>query len=127
MISGIIYSHSIHVREVTGIGNKEQIYEEMLGAVKEILDVHWKKAKPFAEKQIRLFTESLITIEKLKEEEKVDEEQAKLYIDIQKSSLRIALLTVDGLQALAVERAVNTALHIIKKTINSAIGWKLIS
>lgn len=106
--------------------DKEQIYEEMMDAVKDILDVHWNEAKPFAERQIMLFTESLESIERLKEQDMLNEEQAKLYIEIQKSSLRIALLTVDGLQALAVERAVTTALDIVKKTINTAIGWKLI-
>ena len=106
--------------------DKEQIYEEMMGAVKGILEDNWVKAKPFAEKQIMLFTESLEAIERLKEQEMLSEEQAKLYIDIQKSSLRIALMTVDGLQALAVERAINTALDVVKKTINTAIGWKII-
>jgi len=106
--------------------DKEKIYEEMMEAVKAILKDHWQKAKPFAEKQIMLFTESLETIERLKDQEKLSEEQAKLYIDIQKSSLRIALMTVDGLQALAVEKAINTALDIVKKTINTALGWRLI-
>lgn len=106
--------------------DKEQIYVEMMGAVKGILEDNWGKAKPFAEKQIMLFTESLEAIERLKEQEMLSEEQAKLYIDIQKSSLRIALMTVDGLQALAVERAINTALDVVKKTINTAIGWKII-
>jgi len=107
--------------------DKEQIYQEMMEAVKVILKDHWQKAKPFAEKQIMLFTESLETIERLKDQEILTEEQAKLYIDIQRSSLRIALITVDGLQSLAVERAINTALNIVKKTINTAIGWKIIS
>ena len=106
--------------------DKEQIYEEMMGAVKGILEDNWQKVRPFAEKQIMLFTESLQTIQLLKDQGKLNEEQAKLYLDIQKSSLRIALMTVDGLQALAVEKAINTALAIVKKTINTAIGWKLI-
>ncbi|HSJ67593.1 MAG TPA: hypothetical protein VK921_07960 [Anditalea sp.] len=106
--------------------NKEQIYEDMMVAVKSILDHNWKRAKPFAEKQIMLFTESLETIERLKDQEILSEEQAKIYIDIQKRSLRIALMTVDGLEALAVEKAINTALDLVKKTINTALGWKLI-
>ena len=106
--------------------DKAQIYEEMIGAVKGVLEDNWQKARPFAEKQIMLFTESLQTIQLLKDQGKLNEEQAKLYLEIQKSSLRITLMTVDGLQALAVEKAINTALAVVKKAINTAIGWKLI-
>ena len=65
-------------------------------------------------------------ISQLKLEGKINEEQAKLYIEIQKSSVRIVLLTIEGLGILAVEAAINAALDIVKTTVNKTIGWSIL-
>ena len=106
--------------------NVQDILEQMLGAAKEILDNHWEEAKPFAEQQLKALAENLKLIGQLKLEGKITEEQAKYYLEIQKSSVRIVLLTIEGLGILAVEAAINAALDIVKKTVNTAIGWTIL-
>ncbi|MEI6827674.1 MAG: hypothetical protein WCK54_18940 [Desulfuromonadales bacterium] len=68
----------------------------------------------------------LATIESLVAVKIIDVEEAKLQLDIQKQAARSILLTIDGLGALAVEAAINTALSVAKDAVNSALGFVLI-
>lgn len=106
--------------------NYGQIVKEMLDAMKSILSDHWKEAKPYAEKELKSFAENIKLIAKLKAEDKITLEQAQLYIEIQRSTMRVVLLTIEGLGILAVEKAINTAIDTVRKTINTAIGWKIL-
>lgn len=103
-----------------------KLVKDMVDAVKGPLTDHWKEAKPYAEKEIKSFAENIKLIAKLKLEGKITEEQARLYIDIQKSSMRIVLLTIQGLGILAVENAINAAIDVIKGTVNTALGWTIL-
>lgn len=106
--------------------NVNEILEKMLDAAKGVLQNHWEDAKPFAEQELKSLAENLKLIAQLKIEGKINEEQAKYYVEIQKSSVRIVLLTIEGLGILAVESAINAALDVIKTTVNTAIGWSII-
>ena len=99
---------------------------DMLAAIKGPLTEHWKEAKPFAEKEIKSFAANLKLIEDLKAKGKITEEQARLSVDIQKSAMRISLLTVQGLALLAVEAAINAAIDMVRSTINTALGWSIL-
>lgn len=103
-----------------------QIVKDMLNVAKGILESNWKEAKPYAEKEFKSFSENIKLIAKLKLDNKITEEQAKGYLEIQKSSMRIVLLSIEGLGIVAVENTINSALDVIKKTVNTAIGWKIL-
>lgn len=98
----------------------------MANAAKGQLLNHWKEAKPYAEKEIQSFAGNIQLIAELKLEGKITEEQARLYLDIQKSSMRIVLLTIEGLGILAVEAAINAAIDVVRTTVNTAIGWTIL-
>jgi len=104
----------------------EKLIQDMLKAVEGKLINHWSEAKPYAEKEIKSFSENIKLITQLKADKKITEEQAKLYIDIQKSSMRIVLLTIQGLGILAVESAINAAIDVVKSTVNKALGWTIL-
>jgi hypothetical protein len=104
----------------------DKLIKDMSAAFKLQLIDHWSEAKPFAEKEIRAFSENLRLIGQLKLEGKINEEQAKLYVEIQKSSMRIVMLTIKGLGILAVEAAINAALDAVRTTVNTAIGWAIL-
>jgi hypothetical protein len=106
--------------------NVNEILEKMLDAAKDVLQNHWEEAKPFAEQELKSLAENLKLISQLKLEGKITEEQAKYYVNIQKSSVRIVLLTIEGLGILAVESAINAALDVVKTTVNTAIGWSIL-
>jgi hypothetical protein len=106
--------------------NTSQLLKDMLGAAQPVLKNFWKEAKPYAEMEFRNFAQNLVMIEKLKLQGVINKEKALIHIDIQKNSFRTVLLTIEGLGVLAVEAALNAALGVIKKTVNTAIGWILL-
>ncbi|GJM64584.1 hypothetical protein [Persicobacter diffluens] len=106
--------------------NVQKILEQMLDAAKGVLENHWDEAKPFAEQELKALAENLQLIGQLKLEGKITQEQAKYYLEIQKSSVRIVLLTIEGLGILAVEAAINAALNVIRSTVNTALGWTVL-
>jgi hypothetical protein len=106
--------------------NVQQVLGQMLDAAKEVLGNHWEEAKPFAKQQLKALAENFNLIKELKDEGKISEEQAKYYLEIHKSSVRIVLLTIEGLGILAVEATINAVLDIVKTTVNTAIGWSLL-
>jgi hypothetical protein len=106
--------------------NTSQLFKDMLGAAQPILIKFWKEAKPYAETEFKSLAQNLVMIEKLKLQGVINKEKALIHIDIQKNSFRTVLLTIEGLGALAVENALNAALGVVKKTVNTAIGWNLL-
>jgi len=102
------------------------ITSQIVDAFKVNLSKNWKEIKPYAEKEAKAFTENLKLIAELKLSGKIDEETARLHVEIQKNSMRIVLLTIKGLSILTVENAINAALAIIRTAVNAAIGWPVL-
>ena len=98
----------------------------MLTAAKGAVEANWDDVKPYAEQEFKNLSENLQLIIRLRAENKITEEQARLYLDIHKSTVKIVLLTIEGLGILTVEEAINAALRVVKDTVNTAIGFVLI-
>ena len=70
---------------------------------------------------------SFVRIEELKLSCKIDEDQARKQLEIQKNSLRMVFLVLGGLGIMtAVESAINASLIMNKGVVNDAIGFALI-
>ncbi|WP_272149941.1 hypothetical protein [Tenacibaculum aiptasiae] len=106
--------------------NIQQVLEEMLNAARGVIENHWEEAKPFAEQSFKSLAENLQLINQLKMTGDITETQAKSYIEIHKNSVRIVLLTIEGLGILAVEATINAVIDVIRTTINTAIGWDIL-
>lgn len=104
----------------------KEILARMLTAAKDIFTDSWKDVKPYVENEFKAYTQNLLLINKLKLENKIDEEQARLYLEIQKSSMRTILLSIQGISIITLENAINAAIDIIKDTVNTAIGWRIL-
>jgi 23S rRNA pseudoU1915 N3-methylase RlmH len=103
-----------------------EILTSMLNIAKANLKKYWAEAGPYAEMEFKKIALSIVTIEKMKLEGTITEEQARLHLDIQKNSARAVLLTIEGLGIIAVERTINAALAAVKEVVNKAIGWPLL-
>lgn len=55
----------------------------------------------------------------------IDEAEAKLVLDVQRTASRSVLLTIQGLGIVAVENALNAALAVLRQGIQIAIGVTL--
>ena len=104
----------------------KQLVKDMLTAAKGHLGAGWKEARPYAESEFKAFAENIKLIEKLKLAGTIDEERARLHMNIQKNSIRMVLLTIEGIGILAVENAINAAISVVQDTVNKALGWSIL-
>ena len=106
--------------------NTSQLGKDILGAFKGALTDKWPDIKEYGEAEAKKLAQTLVMIESLRVSGKINDEQARLHLDIQKNSARIVLLSIEGLGILAVEAALNAALEVVKQAVNTAIGFPLI-
>lgn len=106
--------------------NTSKLAEDMLNAFKQVLSEKWPEIEVYAESETKNLAESLAKIEKLKLAGKINEEQAKLQLGIQKNAAQTVLLTIEGLEELAVEQALNATFKAVKDAVNAAVGFVLL-
>ncbi len=106
--------------------NAGELAANMVEAMKGVFDEKWSEIKEYAETEAKKLAESFVMVEKLKLLRQIDEEESELQFNIQKNASRTVLLTIEGLGILAVEKAINAALNVVRDTVNTALGFNLI-
>ncbi len=102
------------------------LLHDMIGAAKDSAADQWPTIKSYAEKEFKAIAESIVMIEKLHVQGEITEKQAKLILRIKRDTARVVLLTIQGLAAITVERAINSALSSVKTAVNKALGFALL-
>jgi hypothetical protein len=100
--------------------------ERMLKASKAVFKGRWSKVRAYAESEFKKLAETLALIERLRASGEISEAEAALQLQIQRNATRTVLLTLKGLGLLTVEDAINAALGVVRKTVNTAVGFALI-
>ncbi len=98
----------------------------LIGALQEVLKDKDPDIKSYAESEAKKLAETLVMIEKLIKKNKITQEEAKLHLEIQRNATRTVLLTVEGLEKIAVELAIQAALDVVKKAVNAAMKFGLV-
>ena len=106
--------------------NVDELATSMLAAAKAVFDSDWPMVKEYAEVELRGIADGVVMIEKYRLEERISQKQAKTLIKMKKNTAQIVLLTIEGIGIIAVEKAINAALKVVKDTINTSIGFNLI-
>lgn len=103
-----------------------KLAKDIIASFSTTLKTKWSDVGPIAKGEAQKLVQTMLTAEELRLKGKLTDEGAQALLDIQRSSTRVALLTVKGLELLAVESAINAALDTVKTTVNTAIGFSLI-
>lgn len=106
--------------------NVNDLVAKMLEAFKENLTQSWPDIRDYAETELRGLAEGVALIERLRAANSIDDEQAKLLLEMKKNTAKIVLLSLEGLGILAVEQAMNAALKSIKESVNKALNFSLL-
>jgi hypothetical protein len=108
--------------------NIDQLLASMVTAAAGALQERWPIARDYAETEFRKLLIQAEHIKNLKSENRINEDEAKLLMDLQRNAMRSILLALEGLGILAVEAAINAALGVIRDAVNNAIGsgWKIL-
>lgn len=104
----------------------KDLVSKMTQAASAVLKSKWPITKAYAEMEFRKLGETIVSIEEAKLKGEIDEEDARILIDMQKNAMRTVLLAVEGLGALAAEQAINAALSVIRDTVNRVVGFALL-
>ena len=102
------------------------LLKQMVAAASASLSSKWPEIRDLATTQLKQLAQNLADIEVMKLKGSITEEQAQLLIDMQKNTLKIILLTEEGLGLLAVEAAINAVVDVISAPVNKALGWSLL-
>jgi len=103
-----------------------ELAKNMLKAAEKVLSEKWPEIKNYAKSETKKLAESMAMIEKLILAKKINGEQAKLLLGIQKNATMTVFLTIEGLGILAVEQALNAAFKSVKDVVNAAINFPLL-
>ena len=107
--------------------NTSELELDIIASFKDEFADKWPDLRKYGEEEVRKFAESFVRIEELKLSCKIDEDQARKQLEIQKNSLRMVFLVLGGLGIMtAVESAINASLIMNKGVVNDAIGFALI-
>jgi hypothetical protein len=99
---------------------------QMLGAALPILKKDAQDAQSFAEVEFNKIAQTIVSIQAMLAAGQINQQQAALLLDMQKSASRSVLLTLQGLALLAAEAAINAALNVVKGVVNAAVKFPLI-
>jgi hypothetical protein len=99
---------------------------QMLEAALPILQKDTQDAESFAKTEFTKLAQTMVSITGQLAAGEIDQQQASLLLEMQKSASRNVLLTLKGLALLGAEAAINAALSVVKTVVNTAARFPLI-
>lgn len=106
--------------------NVQELLLSMMNAAESEFADKWPNVKDYAEPELEKLARTLVQIGKLTSTGEISEGEARLLLEMQKNTARTIMLTLEGMGLLIVEAAINSALSVVKDTVNGAIGIALI-
>lgn len=106
--------------------NPIDLVKPIVAAVKPVLGKHWGDAKEFAETEAVKTAHTLANIAELYQAKKINEEQARALLDMQRHAAQAVLLTIEGIGLLAAQRAIAAGLGAVSAVVNGVIGFALV-
>jgi hypothetical protein len=104
----------------------DAISKQMIEAAKGVVKDKWPATKSYFESESKAYAARLATIVKLRKEGLISEERARQHVIFQTNAWETVLLSVEGLNQLLVEQALNAATLAIRDAVNKAIGFALL-
>jgi endonuclease III len=98
----------------------------MLSAALPILKKGADDAESFAKLEFTKLAQTIASVGEQVAAGQINQQQALLLLDMQKSASRNVLLALEGLGLVTVESAINTALSLVKTAVNTAVRFALI-
>jgi hypothetical protein len=104
----------------------DDLLAQMLEAAKAAFSKDWPAVKEHAETELKGIAEGIALVERLRIQGKISQQQAKLLMKMKKNTAQIVLLTIKGMELVAVENALNASLKVVKDNVNQALGFSLL-
>lgn len=99
-----------------------QVVNDMLQVALPHLSKGGQQASAFASHEFQQYIINIEHIQTMAEEGNVTDQEAQFLVDQYKMSMKAVLLTVEGLGAIATQKAINAAIDVLNSALNTALG-----
>ena len=105
----------------------KSVTSDMVDAVKGVLTKQWPEVKDYAGEEMSKITGRVELILKKYTAGDINEDEAKLLLQMQKNAAAGTLAILEGISRLTAEQSVNAALGVLRKAIEGILPFDLIS
>jgi len=104
----------------------KSVTSDMVNAVKGVLKKQWPEVKDYADEEMDKITRRAELILKKYAAGEINEDEAKLLLQMQKNAAAGTLAVLEGISRLTAEKGVNAALGVLNKAIKGILPFDLI-
>ena len=102
------------------------LLKDLIAALRGALTQHWDLARPYAESEARKIAETGKFIVRGSANGDINPQQAKILVRMQANASQAVLTAVETIGMIAAQDAINAALVVLKKAVNTAAGLTLL-
>jgi hypothetical protein len=102
------------------------LVQNMLAAVKQVLQLHWNDVRPFAETEMQKLAATAVQIETGHAEGTINDAQAQILLSMQANASQAVLTAVETVGMIAAQDAINAAIQVLTDAVNKAIGFAIL-
>lgn len=102
------------------------LLQNMLAAVKQVLQLHWNDVRPFAETEMQKLAATAVQIETGHADGTISDAQAKILLSMQANSSQAVLTAVETVGMIAAQDAINAAIQVLAAAVNKAVGFAIL-
>jgi hypothetical protein len=103
------------------------LLKSMAGAAAGVLGSKWPGVKSFANTEFNKIAHTIQSIQAQVASGEIQQDQAALLLDMQKNASRAVIASVQGMDLVMAEQALNAALAAVKSVVNTFVGFSLIA
>ena len=104
----------------------EVLSNQMLEAAKGVFNEKWPEVRNFAESESKKFISNMAEIALWRAKNEITEDEARSLANLHKRSMKMVFTALEGISLAMAEKAINSAIDVIRHTINTAIGWAIL-
>jgi len=106
--------------------SQTQYLSAMLDACNKAKFNNWNTIKPHAENEFNSLLQVLLWLAKMRQNDEITTEQARIHVDIQKNTMRTRLMTLPSVTMVDAEHIINTAIDSIRTDFYTQMDWVII-
>ena len=102
------------------------LVQNMLAAVKQVLQLHWNDVRPFAETEMQKLAATAVQIETGQADGTINKAQAEILLSMQANASQAVLTAVETVGMIAAQDAINAAIQVLTDAVNKAVGFAIL-
>jgi hypothetical protein len=102
------------------------LVQNMLAAVKQVLQLHWNDVGPFAKTEMQKLAATAVQIETGQADGTINKAQAEILLSMQANASQAVLTTVETVGMIAAQDAINAAIKVLTDAVNKAVGFAIL-